>query len=160
MSKRHALAIALFAASAIAIPFATSNDLYAAGTEETPAANAEDADFVAGKKAVKNKNWDAAIASLKKVVAREASNADAHNLLGYSYRWKGMMDDSFKHYNEALKLEPKHKGAHEYIGVAYLKTNQPEKAKEHLAKLDQICGKGCEEYQDLAKAVAAYKPAK
>jgi len=94
------------------------------------------------------------------VVADNADNADAHNYLGYAYRWTNKMDDSFKHYNIALKLSPNHRGAHEYIGVAYLKVNQPEKAKEHLAKLEKICGKKCEEYEDLAKALAAYQPAK
>jgi tetratricopeptide (TPR) repeat protein len=70
------------------------------------------------------------------------------------------MDESFKHYNIALKLDPNHLGAHEYIGVAYLKINQPEKAKEHLAKLEKLCGKKCEEYADLEKALANYKPVK
>jgi Flp pilus assembly protein TadD len=132
----------------------------AAGTEETPAANAEDADFVAGKKSIKSKDWQAAIKSFAKVVSREPDNADAHNYLGYASRNLGKLEESFKHYNTALKLDPKHKGAHEYIGVAYLKSNQPEKAKEHLASLEKICGKKCEEYEDLAKAIAAYQPKK
>jgi tetratricopeptide (TPR) repeat protein len=132
----------------------------AAGTEETPAANAEDADFVAGKKSIKSKDWQAAIKSFTKVVAREPNNADAHNYLGYANRWLGKMDESFKEYNIALKLDPDHKGANEYIGVAYLKVNQPEKAKEHLSRLEKICGKKCEEYEDLAKAIAGYQPKK
>ena len=137
-----------------------SQTALAAGTEETPAANAEDADFVAGKKSVKSKDWEAAIKSFTKVVSREPDNADAHNYLGYASRNLGKMEESFKHYNTALKLDPKHKGAHEYIGVAYLKVNQPDKAKEHLASLEKICGKKCEEYEDLAKAIAAYQPKK
>lgn len=132
----------------------------AAGTEETPAANAEDADFVAGKKSIKSKDWQAAIKSFTKVVSREPNNADAHNYLGYANRNLGKMDESFKEYNIALKLDPGHKGANEYIGIAYLKVNQPEKAKEHLARLEKICGKKCEEYEDLAKAIAAYQPKK
>jgi Flp pilus assembly protein TadD len=132
----------------------------AAGTETAPATNAGDADFAAGKKAIEARNWQAALTSFSKVVAREPNNADAHNYLGYANRWLGKMDDSFKHYNIALKLDPDHKGANEYIGVAYLKVNQPEKAKEHLARLEKICGKKCEEYEDLAKAIAAYQPKK
>jgi DNA-binding SARP family transcriptional activator len=53
-------------------------------------------------------------------------------------------------------LDPRHKGAHEYIGEAYLQANQPDKAREHLSALKAICGERCEEYQDLAKALAAY----
>jgi Flp pilus assembly protein TadD len=137
-----------------------SPNAVAAGTEETPASNAEDADFVAGKKSIKSKDWQAAIKSFTKVVSREPNNADAHNYLGYANRNVGKMDESFKEYNIALKLDPDHKGANEYIGVAYLKVNQLGKAKEHLARLEKICGKKCEEYEDLAKAIAAYQPKK
>jgi Flp pilus assembly protein TadD len=132
----------------------------AAGTEVAPEVNATDADFVAGKSAIQAKAWQAAITSFSRVVAREPRNADAHNYLGYANRWLGKMDESFKEYNIALKLDPDHKGANEYIGVAYLKVNQPEKAKEHLARLEKICGKRCEEYEDLAKAIATYQPKK
>lgn len=132
----------------------------AAGFDTTPATNAEDKNFEKGKKAIDAKKWNDAIEAFKKVVAENADNADAHNYLGYAYRWTNKMDESFKHYNIALKLSPNHRGAHEYIGVAYLKVNQPEKAKEHLARLEKICGKKCEEYEDLAKALAAYQPAK
>jgi hypothetical protein len=40
--------------------------------------------------------------------------------------------------NEALRLEPNHRGANEYIGWAYLKTNQLDKAEKHLARLEKI----------------------
>jgi hypothetical protein len=36
---------------------------------------------------------------------------------------------------------------------------QPENARKHLTELERVCGnKECEEYQDLAKALTAYKP--
>lgn len=146
---KHIVAACLFAFSAHVI---------AAGLETTPTANDGDADFVAGKAAIDAKNWDNAIKHFKRVVSRDAKNADAHNYLGYAYRWTNKMDDSFKHYDTALSLDPNHKGAHEYIGQAYLKVNKLDKAKEHLAKLEKICGMKCEEYEDLAKAIAAYKP--
>ena len=64
---------------------------------------------------------------------------------------------AFKHYGEALRLDPKHRGAHEYIGEAYLIIGDKAKAQEHLTALERICGKGCEEYQDLARAIAQAK---
>ncbi len=63
------------------------------------------------------------------------------NLYAYSIR-KGPNPDMqlvFKHYEEALRLDPKHRGAHEYIGEAYLMVGNPAKAKEHLAALDKLC---------------------
>jgi tetratricopeptide (TPR) repeat protein len=158
MTKRLILRFATVIASAIAVT--SVHSAAAAGIDTTPAINADDKNFEKGKKAIEAKTWNDAIEAFKKVIADNADNADAHNYLGYAYRWTNRMDESFKHYNIALKLSPNHRGAHEYIGVAYLKVNQPEKAKEHLAKLEKICGKKCEEYEDLAKALAAYQPAK
>ena len=90
----------------------------------------------------------------------QPDNADAHNLLGYAYRKRPSPDlgKAFEHYQAALRLDPQHKGAHEYIGEAYLLDRKPDQAEKHLAQLEQICGnRSCEEYQDLAKAIAAYK---
>jgi len=69
------------------------------------------------------------------------------------------MDLVFKHYNEALRIDPKHLGAHEYIGEAYLMVKDLARAKEHLAALDRLCTFGCEEFTDLKKAVAQYEAA-
>lgn len=124
--------------------------LLAAGLETTEEENARNVSFQAGKKAIEAKNWQAAAEAFGTVVRRDPWNADAHNFLGYAYRHLGQMPQSFKHYNEALKLSPRHRGAHEYIGWAYLKTGQVDKAREHLAQLEAICGKDCEEYRDLA----------
>ncbi len=111
----------------------------------------------AGLHAVKSKNWDEAVKYLGSAARAEPANADAQNLLGYAYRNQRKFDLAFKHYGEALRLDPKHKGAHEYIGEAYVLTGDKAKAQEHLAALDRICGKGCEEYQDLARAIAQAK---
>jgi cytochrome c-type biogenesis protein CcmH/NrfG len=129
----------------------------AADTDTTPAVNQSNPDFAAGRKAVELKDWPVAVAAFERAVKRDPKSADAYNMLGYSYRWQNRMDESFAAYNQALALDPNHKGAHEYIGVAYLKAKQPDKAKAHLEQLDKICGKNCEEYKDLAKAIAEYK---
>ena len=114
-------------------------------------------DFAAGKKALSVKNYSLAAESFKKVVADNPKNADGYNLLGYSSRWLGKYDEAFAAYDKALALDPKHKGALEYSGVAYLKVKQKGKAEAQLAKLKSICAT-CEETVDLAKEIAAYKP--
>ncbi len=128
--------------------------------QTTPAANKESPNFVAGKKAIDRKDWKAAVESMTKAEKDLPENADVQNYLGYAYRHLGDLDNSFAHYKEALRIDPKHRGAHEYIGQAYLKANQPEKAAEHLAELEKICGKSCEEYRDLARAIANYSKGK
>ena len=129
-------------------------------TESKPAANKEDADFVAGKKAIERKDWKSAVDALSRALTRKPESADIHNYLGYAYRHLDDLTSSFTHYKEALRIDPNHRGAHEYIGQAYLKAGQPDKAAEHLARLEQICGKRCEEYQDLAKSIGAYQKGK
>lgn len=115
------------------------------------------ADHAAGKKAIEARDWNAAIRSLTAAAQREGHNADIHNLLGYAYRNAGQLEPAFKHYQRALQLEPRHLGAHEYIGEAYLITNNPAKAEEHLAALKRLCPSVCEEYDDLKKKIAQYR---
>jgi Flp pilus assembly protein TadD len=134
-----------------------ASPLRAADTPSTPAENAKIDDYAAGKKAIDAKKWADAAASFKKVVATNPNNADAYNLLGYSSRWLGKYEEAFAAYDKALALDPKHKGALEYSGIAYLKVNQKDKAEAQLARLKTICAT-CEETTDLAKAIAAYKP--
>jgi tetratricopeptide (TPR) repeat protein len=96
---------------------------------------------------------------LAKAIARNPQNADYHNLYAYSLR-KGPnpnMELVFRHYNEALRIDPQHRGAHEYLGEAYLMQGNLHKAKEHLSRLDRICTFGCEEYTMLKKAVAEFE---
>jgi tetratricopeptide (TPR) repeat protein len=104
-------------------------------------------------------DWQGASAVMKEAIATSPQNAEYHNMYAYTIR-KGPnpdMDLVFRHYNEALRLKPEYRGAHEYIGEAYLMVNNLPKAKEHLARLDRLCTFGCEEYTDLKKAVAAYE---
>lgn len=117
----------------------------------------EDPDYVAGRQAVEAMNWQAALDAFNKVVAKDPGNANAQNYLGYTYRRSGQLDLAFKHYEEALRLNPKHRGAHEYMGEAYLMVNNLAKAEEQLKELDRLCLFPCDEYSDLKKAVAAYK---
>ncbi len=104
-------------------------------------------------------DWVKAAEVLKAGVAKDPGNAEYHNLYAYSLRKgpKPDMDLVFKHYNEALRLDPGHRGANEYIGEAFLMVGNLGKAKEHLAELDRLCFFGCEEYSDLKKAIAEYE---
>lgn len=103
-----------------------------------------------------------AAAVMQQAVAANPQNPEYHNMYAYYVR-KGPapdMDLVFKHYNEALRLRPDYRGAHEYIGEAYLMVDNLPKAKEHLSVLDRLCTFGCEEYTELKKAVAGYEARK
>jgi cytochrome c-type biogenesis protein CcmH/NrfG len=109
--------------------------------------------------AAERQDWAGAAAALRDAVAAQPANADYHNLYAYSLRKSGTrdMDLVFKHYNEALRIDPKHRGAHEYIGEAYLMVGNVAKAKEHLTQLDKLCFFGCSEYNDLKKAISQHE---
>ena len=146
--------------SPLALVFAALLLLPAAAlpADSTPAVQADPV-LEQATKAVSSKDWPQAQAVLKDGLARDPSNADYHNLYAYSIR-KGANPDMnvvFKHYNEALRLDPKHRGAHEYIGEAYLMVGNLPKAKEHLSSLDKLCFFPCSEFTDLKKSIAAYE---
>ena len=124
---------------------------------ENPAAVALDPDYAAGKKAIEAKQWSVAIAALSSAALRDTRNADIQNYLGYAYRNAGQLDAAFKHYERALTLSPRHRGAHEYVGEAYLIMNNIAKAEEHLATLQQICLIPCEEFEELKEKIEAHK---
>ncbi len=145
-----AAAVLLFAA---AMPIAAHAD----PTEENPGASDLDPDFAAGKKAIEAKEWKAAIKSLSSAALRDTRNADIQNYLGFAYRNSGDLKSAFLHYEKALTLSPRHRGAHEYVGEAYLMAGNLAKAEEHLAALEKICLVPCEEYDDLRKAIAKYR---
>ena len=114
-------------------------------------------DFAQGKRAVEARDWKAAIKWLTAADKRGGRNADIQNYLGFAYRNDGQLEISFKHYEQALKIDPRHRGAHEYIGEAYLMTRNLAKAEEHLAALKRVCPAVCEEYDDLSKKIADYR---
>lgn len=115
------------------------------------------AEHEAGRKAIAAKDWESALKSLTAAAKKEPQSADIQNLLGFAYRNAGKLDLAFSHYERALKINPRHLGAHEYVGEAYLMTNNLAKAEQHLAALKQHCSRVCEERDDLEKSIAAYK---
>lgn len=127
--------------------------VHAADTETTPVQNVQIDDFAAGKKAIDAKNWKSASDSFAKVVAKDSRNADAYNYLGFSLRWQNRYDEAFAAYDKALALDPNHKGALHYSGIAYLKSGKKALAETQLARLKAVCA-GCEETVQLGKAVA------
>ncbi|HSF07748.1 MAG TPA: tetratricopeptide repeat protein [Methylomirabilota bacterium] len=121
-----------------------------------------DPDLATARTRIAAKDWQGAAQVMQKAVARDPRNADYHNLLAYAVRNGANpdMDVVFKHYQEALRLDPKHRGAHEYIGEAYLMVGNLAKAREHLAALNRLCFFSCEEYRDLKKAIESYETKK
>ncbi|MGZ6176514.1 MAG: hypothetical protein ACXWNB_11820 [Candidatus Binataceae bacterium] len=116
-----------------------------------------DPDFAAGKKALAAEDWTAAVTALKLAALRDPRNADIQNYIGYAYRRLRQLGPAIGHYQQALMLNPRHRSAHEHLGEAYLVLGEPAKTEQHLSALENICLIPCEEYDDLKRAIAAYK---
>lgn len=147
MFIRVALALAL--ALGIAAP------AFAAGSSsssQSPYRSKPD-DFAKGVQAVEAEQFTQAARLFERVVKREPRNADAWNYLGFSERKLENFDRSLTAYQTALRIDPDHLGANEYLGELYLQTGKPDKAKEQLQKLRELCPGGCEEYDDLQQAI-------
>jgi len=125
--------------------------------DDSEAKKAADPNFAAAKQMVEDGKYAEAIPLLEKVVAGDKENADAFNYLGYSNRQLGNHDAALTNYQAALALEPRHRGANEYLGELYLILGQLDKAEERLEVLDGACFCGCEEYTELKNAIAEYK---
>ena len=91
--------------------------------------------LAAARARIAEKKWPAAIDELKRVNAIES--ADWNNLMGYSSRKQAAPDyaAAAKFYDEALRIDPKHRGALEYSGELSLITSDLPKAEERLATL-------------------------
>jgi tetratricopeptide (TPR) repeat protein len=116
-----------------------------------------DPDFKAGKKALRTENWSGAIAAFELAALRDPTNADIQNYIGYAYRRLRQMGPAIGHYQKALMLNARHRSAHEHLGEAYLVLGEPAKAQQLLVALENLCLLPCEEYDDLKRAIAAYK---
>src|SRR2546430_8193460 len=128
---------------------------FAAGALSEPERTADKLDGVRAQIAAKN--FPGAIDELKRL--NDTGDADWNNLMGYSLRKAPTPDfaGAEKFYDEALRIDPKHRGALEYSGELYLQTGDLARAEQRLAALDKACFLPCAEYSDLKKAIAQYK---
>jgi len=132
----------------VIIPAAAALPAFAVDNMETT--DAPDLTSVRAK--IDAKDYEGALAELRDL-AEDHQQADVYNLLGFTLRKTGDFKTSLTYYTKALELQPDHKGAHEYLGELYVETGNMDKAKEQLATLKQLCPGGCEELEDLQKAI-------
>ena len=136
----------------------SSADIQAASTNNNDSSSSasNNKNFDHGQQSFRNGDWQEAVSYFKKAVSDDAKNAEAYNLMGYSYRRMGDADPAFDAYAKALDLEPRHRGAHEYLGETYLLVGDAEMANAQLTILKDICGNQCKETVKLRKAIERY----
>ena len=108
---------------------------------------------------IEREDYETAINALFDQLDLDPDNPDILSLLGFSYRKIRAYEDALTFYQMALRVEPRHKGANEYLGELYLETDQLDKAVQQLEILDSLCSFGCKEYSKLKRAIDSYQEA-
>ena len=132
-------------------------------------AESSDKDYAEAIRARAVMDWEPMVAALERVIARRPWHDNGHNLLGYGYRKLERYEEALHHYAIALELNPRHRQALAYLGVAYLHMDEVDKAEATLTRLRTVCEfvaltfsdgeftDGCGEYHKLTEYVASYR---
>jgi len=113
-----------------------------------------DADLARIKAQIENGQPEEALIELRAFLQKETFEADIFNLMGYAYRKMGNWARSREFYTRALALDPRHKGALEYMGELELQVGDVPAARALLVRLRSACPDSCEELDDLIEAFA------
>jgi len=110
---------------------------------------------------LKDGKFTAALEAADNVLKRHVNNADAYVYKGYAYYMLGETNSAKKYFKMALKLDPSHLGANEYIATIYINRGQINRALEQLQVIRMICGKtDCEELRTIESEIDKYKTRK
>lgn len=86
---------------------------------------------------------------------KNPNTARALNYRGYATRKLGRTDEGIGYYLQSVALDPNYAQVREYLGEAYVIKGRLDLAQEQLVKIKSLCSTTCEEYEDLAEAIAA-----
>jgi tetratricopeptide (TPR) repeat protein len=117
------------------------------GMSAMPSASFDD--YATAKRLIKHQQYADAIPHLEKALAKHPHDADVFNYLGYTHRMVGVSeatparDNDFKlsltYYQQALAIDPNHKGVHEYLGELFLQMNDLNAAHREMNQLVILC---------------------
>jgi tetratricopeptide (TPR) repeat protein len=105
-----------------------------------------------GRALALNGHHESALEALMAVSNKD--DATVLTYIGYATRKLGKVDEGIAWYHKALALEPGNVYTHEYLGEGYVAAGRIDLAEQELAKLEALCGKGCEQYEALSATIA------
>jgi tetratricopeptide (TPR) repeat protein len=100
-----------------------------------------------GVAATKQKDYPQAVELFQKAMQSDPHNPDVLNMLAFSLRKSGHLDEAFDYYRQALEIKPQFPEAREYLGEAHLQA-----ALREIQTLKSYGANGREDLEDLTKA--------
>lgn len=105
-----------------------------------------------GRALALNGYYDGALEALMAV--RNKNDAIVLTYIGYATRKLGRVEEGIDWYHKALAIDFNNVHTHEYLGEGYVALGRVGLALQELAKLEALCGKGCEQYEALSATIA------
>ena len=124
------------------------------GSSSEPEISRDDEAVIAydkGMELVKAGRYQEALERFRSAVKRDKKNPEYLNMMAYTLRKTGNIDDAFDTYAKALQLKPAFPQAREYLGEAHLQAL--------LLQLDVLRGYGDDGKKEYAALVAALQEA-
>jgi tetratricopeptide (TPR) repeat protein len=147
---------ALEAALAPAAPLAPATPTPEAPAAPTPSASllfqgpaGGDRAYVAAVALINAGRYEDALASLRDSQALLGPHPDILTYMGFASRKLRRFDQAEVYYRAALAVDPGHRGATEYWGEMKVEQGDLKGAEAMLARLDDLCGFGCAEAEEL-----------
>jgi Flp pilus assembly protein TadD len=109
--------------------------------------------YLSAVQLINSQRFEQAIAELRQLTAELGPHPDVLNYLGYASRRLGRFERAQAYYEQALTLDPMHRGANEYLGEMWVELGRLDNARERLLVLDRACPFGCAEYRDLERLI-------
>jgi tetratricopeptide (TPR) repeat protein len=117
-----------------------------------------DGSYVAAVALINAGHYDPAIALLQDTLWNAGPHPDLLTYLGFANRKIGRYDQASGWYQQALAVAPRHRGALEYYGELKLERGDRAGALQHLARLERLCGFGCQEADELRSWINGERP--
>ncbi len=109
--------------------------------------------YVSAVGLINEAHYGAAIAQLEEALWTTGPNPDLLTYLGFANRKLRRYDTARTWYEEALTVAPNHRGALEYYGELKIELGEMKGARHNLARLDMLCGFGCQQADELRRWV-------
>ena len=122
------------------------------------ATSTADVTYVEAVSLINEKRYPEAITLLENALWSTGPHPDVLTYLGFANRKLQNYDIAEIYYQTALAIAPRHRGALEYYGELKLERGDVRGATAHLARLEKICGFGCNEADELRRWIAEARP--